>query len=215
MRIRRFYHYIGSKYALTALSEKRLKIARISELNDPFEFLCVNMRDRTTRGRLVEIKQLLNQQIGIICFSETFRSPVMWAHYGDRHTGLCLGFDVLDGGGVLDVEYTYSRLNVTAQLKPGVSAYDDFGKNLLATKHQHWSYEQESRLICDLNMPDNGLYFEPFSGKMRLKEIFIGFKSDISRDEVERQFGEASNKIKTAFLRPAFGEYEMTVDKRR
>ena len=34
------YHFISSEFALKALRDRRLKISRINELNDPFE-LCV------------------------------------------------------------------------------------------------------------------------------------------------------------------------------
>lgn len=32
------YHFISSEFALKALRDRRLKISRINELNDPFEF---------------------------------------------------------------------------------------------------------------------------------------------------------------------------------
>jgi hypothetical protein len=33
----RLYHYLSEKHALDDLENKRLKIARIEDLNDPFE----------------------------------------------------------------------------------------------------------------------------------------------------------------------------------
>lgn len=35
----RLYHFTSQKFGLLALKDRRLKIARINELNDPFEFL--------------------------------------------------------------------------------------------------------------------------------------------------------------------------------
>ena len=39
----RLYHFINKKYGLESLSLKRLKIAQIDKLNDPFELLGVEL----------------------------------------------------------------------------------------------------------------------------------------------------------------------------
>src|SRR5260370_7015469 len=31
---------------------------------------------------------------GLICFSSSWKDPVIWAHYSDKHKGLCLGFEI-------------------------------------------------------------------------------------------------------------------------
>ena len=41
----RVYKFLNAKYGLEALKNRRLKIARISDLNDPFELLGVNLSD--------------------------------------------------------------------------------------------------------------------------------------------------------------------------
>jgi hypothetical protein len=35
----RLYHFIRERFGLEAIRDSRLKISRINELNDPFEFL--------------------------------------------------------------------------------------------------------------------------------------------------------------------------------
>lgn len=35
----RLYHFVGEKYGLDNVLRRRLKIARIDDLNDPFEFM--------------------------------------------------------------------------------------------------------------------------------------------------------------------------------
>ena len=37
----RLYHFLNAEYGLLNIRHRRLKIARINELNDPFEFLGV------------------------------------------------------------------------------------------------------------------------------------------------------------------------------
>ncbi len=43
------YHFTSSEFALRALRDHRLKIARINELNDPFEFCVKDLSDIDTR----------------------------------------------------------------------------------------------------------------------------------------------------------------------
>jgi len=38
----------------------------------------------------------LNDIAGVMCFSSTWKNPVMWSHYADQHRGICLGFEVPD-----------------------------------------------------------------------------------------------------------------------
>jgi hypothetical protein len=37
------YHFRSAEFGIKSLRERRLKIARIMELNDPFEFLAVDL----------------------------------------------------------------------------------------------------------------------------------------------------------------------------
>ncbi len=92
----RLYHFINAKYGLEDLRDKRLKIARIMELNDPFEFMGADLSNRELREALEATKSYLYVKFGLLCFSESWNNPVQWSHYADRHQGLCLGFDIPD-----------------------------------------------------------------------------------------------------------------------
>lgn len=50
------YHFINAEYGLEALNRRRLKIARIVELNNPFEFLAADLSDPKFRKALGETK---------------------------------------------------------------------------------------------------------------------------------------------------------------
>ena len=91
---RRLYHFWNREHGLWTLQNRRVRVSRILELNDPFEFLALNLRDPIKRRALREVKRELNRTKGILCFSENWNNPVMWAHYADRYKGVCLGFDV-------------------------------------------------------------------------------------------------------------------------
>ena len=90
----RVYHFIDEVHGLQDLREKRLKIARINELNDPFELMGVELSNCELRQAMENMKEDVSAKLGILCFSESWESPVQWAHYANRHKGLCLGFDV-------------------------------------------------------------------------------------------------------------------------
>ena len=97
---------------LRDMKESRLKIARIPELNDPFEFAAVDLSDTDFRWAWESMKQSMSSDCGILCFSGNWSNPVLWAHYADRHEGLCLGFDIPDEL-LKKVEYTEKRVRCT------------------------------------------------------------------------------------------------------
>lgn len=90
----RVYRYLKAKYGLQSLADRRLKISRLDELNDPFEFRSVDCSDRDFRRSIEAAIKETGAAGGVICFSSDGRSPVQWAHYANRHRGLCLGFEV-------------------------------------------------------------------------------------------------------------------------
>ncbi len=46
------YHFTSSEFALKALRDRRLKIARINELNDPFELCAADFTNPDVRTKL-------------------------------------------------------------------------------------------------------------------------------------------------------------------
>lgn len=104
----RLYYFVNCKYGLDNIRHRRLKISRINDLNDPFEFLGVASRDRSVRQQYVRLKTTLSDYMGLLCFGAGWRNPVRWSHYADHRRGLCLGFDVK--ADVHEVRYADERL---------------------------------------------------------------------------------------------------------
>ena len=46
----RLYHFTLAKHALSNIQNRWLKIAEINQLNDPFELLAMNLRDKVQRS---------------------------------------------------------------------------------------------------------------------------------------------------------------------
>ena len=199
------YHFLNAKYGLEAIRNRRLKIARILELNDPFEFLGVNLSDQEHRKALNKTKKSISKDAGILCFSEIYTNPLLWGHYGDKHKGMCLGFEVPKDA-VGKVHYVDSRLEF-----PRLNQLDeDFMKNLLYSKFSHWEYEKEHRIWVSLKEEIYDLQFVGFSdANLTLKYVIVGEKSNITRDQVSDALGTFVGRVKKFKVRKSFRSFKM------
>ena len=115
-------------------------------------------------------------RVGLICFSADWASPVLWSNYGDKHRGICLGFDV-PRTSVHQVEYESERLAAALDVNESPEALPPaLQELLLRTKFEHWSYEEEWRHFVDLAKAtkEGPLYFCPFGSHMALREVILG-----------------------------------------
>jgi hypothetical protein len=198
----RVYHFTGATYGLDDIKKRRLKIARLADLNDLFEFVSANLSDTKKRKALMKTKTQLNETKGILCFSKNWQDPVQWGHYADRHRGVCLGFDV-DDEVLMHVNYVQERGQWPE--KPNRS----FMKMLLGTKFAHWSYEDECRVWVQLTEEEGGLYFADFSRRMALRQVIVGAQSKITRAEVAEVLGNLVGEIEVFKARAAFRSFRI------
>ena len=198
----RVYHFLKADHGLHDLRHRRLRISRIIELNDPFEFLGIDLSDRTFRQALEETKRQLSDTNGLLCFSKTWRNPVLWGHYADRHRGLCLGFDVPKAF-LEKVKYVKLRL-------PFPNTIDEaFMKHLLFTKFLYWQYEQEYRAFVNLEKETNGSYFMNFSATLRIRAVIVGAQSKVTRADVAGALDGAEAKVDVFKARAGFRSFEV------
>jgi Protein of unknown function (DUF2971) len=118
----------------------------------------------------------LNAELGLLCFGADWSSPVIWSHYGDKHKGICLGFDIRRSL-LQEVRYEDSRLRIVLDDHPDLAQLSPELKILLScTKARAWSYEKEFRTFVDLRtaIEDSPRHFLPFSDDMRLAEVICG-----------------------------------------
>ena len=170
----RVYHYLPSKWAITNLRYSRLKIATTEDMNDPFEFMCYDLPTREHRRDFKAAKDEMGSRFGVLCFSRSWKNPVLWSHYADRHRGVCLGFDVQDDM-TIPVEYTQHRLELDDTISAG-SFTEATADRWIRTKYEGWRYEDEVRVLPRLESrdPETGLYFAEFQKAIVLKEIIAG-----------------------------------------
>ena len=203
----RVYHFLKAKHALHDLKHRRLKISRIMELNDPFEFLSVDLSDPTLRLALKKTKQQLSKTNGLLCFSKTWRNPVLWGHYAGSHRGMCLGFDV-SRTFLTEVKYVTCRPPLPKVLN------EEFMKHLLFAKFSHWQYEQEYRAYVNLDEKEtDGLYFMDFSDRLKLRCVIVGEQSGVTRADVAGALEGIETGVEVFKARAGFRSFEVVRNK--
>lgn len=202
----RLFHFVNEEYALKDIRERRVKIARIGELNDPFEFLGAELSNSGNRGSLRRVKAKLSTSCGILCFAKNWESPVMWGHYADKHRGFCLGFEV-PSGLAKRIDYVSSRLKW-----PEVAGEEFMGR-VICTKFKHWSYEEEYRIYVTLDDCQDGLYFYNFSEQLVLKQVIAGAASTASRADVANALGDLAGTVQVIKARAAFRSFRVVESK--
>jgi len=213
----KLYHFTTREYGLKNIRHRRLKIARINELNDPFEFLGVASTSATVRKRYSALKSGLSDYMGVLCFSESWHNPVQWSHYAEHHKGLCLCFEIDENvHDIRKVNYVERRLKA----KPGhLDGYSPKAikhmLEILTTKFLHWQYEQEHRVFPKLDAPEgSGLYFFKFENGLILKEVIIGHRSTVTRSELREALGSHAASVKCTKARLAFQTFGVVAQKK-
>lgn len=207
----RLYHFLPSKYALSDLRNRHFKIARVAELNDPFELVAVDSSDPTQRTILRGWKNTFQNKWGILCFCKTWRNPVIWSHYADKHKGMCLGFDVKDKF-LLPIRYTASRLDIDiVHLHDRGALNVNLMNKLLRTKFIDWKYEKEVRVSVRLQDRDTitGKYFYNFSNDLQLAEVIAGPLCSVPKDEILDALSSPDASVRIIKARLAFKTFKL------
>ena len=133
----------------------------------------------------------------------------MWSHYGEKHNGICLGFDLLHSW-TLPISYEAKRLLDAAEDERSTD-YKDLGRRLLTTKYEEWEYEKEVRMIIKLNdaIREKGHYFLPFCHALRLRQVIIGARSSLFPKDIKSKISPQDRKVRTIKSRLAFRSFKV------
>jgi hypothetical protein len=86
------------------------------------------------------------KKTGMCCFAGDPRSILMWSHYANNHTGVCLQFEVVKDLNTfleaIPVDYVDKH-----PIYNWVSDSDEQYRQILLSKFSVWNYEKESRII--------------------------------------------------------------------
>jgi hypothetical protein len=200
----RVYKFLSSEYALQDMRRRRVKISEIHDLNDPFELIPCDLSDSDNRRAVLKTRDELSGNRGLLCFALAWANPVLWAHYSDKHRGICLGFDVRDD---LATPITYVVTRIPWR-KPDV----EFVQQILFTKFAGWEYEGEVRVYATRDEEENGLYFADFNESLTLRKVIVGHRCCIERGEVLAALTSYPEPVDICKARLSYTSFEVIED---
>lgn len=212
----RVYHLTSADYAMSNLALGRLKVARFSDLNDPFELIGVNFRERPVRNVARDFKRAYDAQTGLLCFSEDWAEPLLWSHYAAKHRGICLGFNV-PRRLLQTVRYESERLLAKLDENDNpMTLPRDLQEQLRCTKYGRWEYEREQRRFVSLKdaVAQGPLHFIPFGKELELAEVIVGPECNIAVAEVRKLVDSLYAGATTFKARLAFKFFKIVPDGR-
>jgi len=216
--VNRLYHFTAAKYAFNNLRNRRLKIAQLDDLNDPFELKSVNLCnpvhaqafDGIDKFEFEGFKAGMARRFGVLCFSEDKADVLQWAHYADRHKGICLGFDVSGSEGKFGrVQYAAERFPFPEQLDAA------FMWKLLSTKSEQWKCEKEWRVFLELKegiwnqCAGRVLYFADFGSELVLREVILGAANKNAASKVDAAIQGYPGTVRVARMHLSCGTFEL------
>ena len=194
----KLYYLTPAQYALSALALRRLKVARLGELNDPFELLAVEAETPLHREYFRRVKEKIDSTHGVLCFSKSWENPVLWGHYADKLRGVALGFEV-SSPHLVPVIYAKTPAKIGTNSETGIPLVDkDLVDGLQRTKFDDWKYEQEMRVYVELDRGtrESGLYFYPFDSFLVLTEVVLGPRCELPTKSLGALLGSHSSQVK-------------------
>ncbi len=207
------YKFYPPEYAWESLLKLRFKVSPIDELNDPFEYLSLNVGETSVRAWAAKVRKEVSENNGIISFSRSWREPLMWAHYAQSHTGMALGFEIPDRL-LTCIDYIADRIDVPLDVGTNKEEMRRVVDLLLKSKHENWQYEEEVRLVRELSncVKEGSLYFADWNHVTPLKEVVLGDRYQSKNlTDVQSVLEESGVVVITA--RPEFKGFKMTRQK--
>lgn len=157
---------------------------------------------------LEDIRNMLQDEVdkaGILCFSQVSDDILMWAHYADKHGGICFEFDGSDNciffGEAQAVEYKdYTQI-------PLDKAKEHQMTRVILTKSKHWMYENEYRIFKPGNAGNHfGFPVELLTG------IIFGYKMpEKVRETIKRWAEEGNCQVAYFETHPRVSEYTLDI----
>lgn len=213
----RAYRFLNEEYALQAIRDRRLRISRFDQLNDPLEWAPPANASREQRQAFGVMKKEMGEDRGLICFSRSWSNPLLWSHYADKHQGIALGFD-FHGNQHFEVVYRKDRIPCDWERFQTDKQYAFKITDLvLRSKSDHWSYEEEVRahVALDHSTVENTHYFFNFGQEIQLREIVLGPLCKLRRSDLALIRDDIENDVTFKKARLAFRSYNVVEQKNK
>jgi Protein of unknown function (DUF2971) len=148
---------------------EELRAREIQRLRDNPDFLRARIED-ISRATAAE----MDRRYRVYCLTTKPACPLMWAHYADKHRGICMELDVWQEDLCSAIKVQYRDTYPLFPLDDGTDISPFY------TKSAGWQYEDEYRLIAEEQghafsdgtlKTQNGIYTLP---RGTLKSIIVG-----------------------------------------
>ncbi|MDP4488171.1 DUF2971 domain-containing protein [Pseudoalteromonas piscicida] len=178
------YKYMSFSSAEKIIENSTIGFSGMRFLNDPFEgtYLRASYINQHDEGAYQSFRSRLLSKFAVLSLTRQPLNSLMWAHYGDSHTGVVLGIDIekaslcdtqtcLIPAQYGDLVYTSKKLDKARSL-PSIDrlpqlfqqkgfTHDgyEFFKQAYLYKSLEWAYEEEVRVVKAIEMyPELGPY---------------------------------------------------------
>lgn len=179
-----FKYYSLNKYNVEAIKDSYFYLNNPSEFNDPFDCTYNLIKEKQIRPKDWDYVPVQNNvgNKGICCFSTVDNNPLMWPHYTNSYKGFVVrlkpDFKInlnseMEDHRLMRVIYSQNPNKVSEKM-PFANSYQ------LGIKLEHWSYENEWRLVVDKKNNDFRKLGYP---KENILEFIFGYRFFESRDK--------------------------------
>ena len=126
------------------------------EVADPEEYV------RSELALAIQAELRKSYDMGVVCLSEKYDSPLMWSHYANQHRGICVEYAITEPSmhAAHKVDYGQSRELPASAVRDWLLDTHSAARNVveracLLTKSQEWAYEYEWRLLGPKGMGES------------------------------------------------------------
>jgi len=221
----KLHYYTSPDHLIESQTNKRLKISRYNDVNDPFELAPFDISNKELRAVHHEQMGKLNARLGLICLSKTWQSPPMWAHYAKNYTGACLELEVTYDH-LFEIKYRETKSFPGLTLEDFVTHINAKNiKEVFGTKAKEWAYEQERRLHVPLDhervihecKDGKDFHFLPFhvipQKTFRLLRVYVGNNCRLGINRIKQATKSYRYSVDVVQTRPAFSKFKVVRQK--
>lgn len=170
------------------LCKNQLFATKYIDMNDPMEgFFFHHGLSRTKLKNIMKGKT----NFRICSLSRCSTDIGMWTHYADEGRGICIEVepDLSSKWEIYNINYNKQLTDIEVLLENHTD-YQTI-KELLTSKLKWWEYEQETRLMTNVDNNKKSCFLP-----IKIKRIFIGYKSEKRQEPKIRQL---VNEINATF----------------
>lgn len=162
-----------------------------------------------------KIEETSNKHYRIASFSKRYNDILMWAHYTNKHTGICMEFSY-SGIDNFAQQYFCNIKQVRYRQKYySLKEYNliDPQDLITATKSKHWKYEKEWRLIYGQVKPiEENPFCLKFNPSMFTGIIFGCQITDDDRTYIQEKIPRDFPHVKLYQAERSYEEYALNIN---